>query len=93
MDKQRVIEALNTLRAELADARRDDASLDDESSRAALELVTADVQRMLERDEPLEEGDLLSGRLTDAVQEFGAEHPQLSGALNQVAAALANLGI
>ena len=90
MDKQRVIEALHTLRAELADAEQMDAS-----SRAALAQVTADIQQKLEADEPLEmeEGDLLSGRLQDAVQEFGAEHPQLSGALNQVAAALANLGI
>jgi hypothetical protein len=88
MDKQRVLEALNTLRAELADA----TGLD-ESSRANLERVTEAIERQVHTGEPAEDDDPLSGRLQDAVQEFGAEHPQITGAVNQVAAALANLGI
>jgi hypothetical protein len=89
MDKQRVLDALNTLRAELADA----TGLD-ESSRANLERVTEAIERQVHTGEPSEgEDDPLSGRLQDAVQEFGAEHPQIAGAVNQVAAALANLGI
>ena len=95
MDKQRVLDALNTLRAELADAAGLDAA-----SRAELERVTDDVERQV-RAAPAASGsrgsdaDLAdpAGRLQDAVQEFGAEHPQITGAVNQVAAALANLGI
>ena len=90
MDKQRVLEALNVLRAELADAEGLDAA-----SRAELERVTDDVERKLHAGESAKaEGDEpLSGRLQDAVQEFGAEHPQIAAAVNQVAAGLANLGI
>jgi hypothetical protein len=90
MDKQRVLDALKTLRAELADAEGLDAA-----SRVELERVTDDIERKLQAGAPAEaQGDEpLSGRLQDAVQEFGAEHPQITGAVNQVAAALANLGI
>ena len=89
MDKQRVLDALNTLRAELADA-----SGLDESSRANLERVTEAIERQVHSGAPAEgNDDSLSGSLQDAVQEFGAEHPQITGAVNQVAAALANLGI
>jgi hypothetical protein len=90
MDKQRVLAALETLRAELADAE----GLD-EASRAQLERVTDDVERQLASGARARDDDSepLAGRLQDAVQEFGAEHPQITGAVNQVAAALANLGI
>jgi hypothetical protein len=90
MDKQRVLDALKTLRAELADAEGLDPS-----SRAELERVADDLERQL-HTRPAEEShdaEPLAGRLQDAVQEFGAEHPQITGAVNQVAAALANLGI
>ena len=90
MDKQRVLDALNTLRAELADAEGLDAA-----SRAELERVTDDVERQV-RAAPAASRDAEAdpaSRLQDAVQEFGAEHPQITGAVNQVAAALANLGI
>jgi hypothetical protein len=90
MDKQRVLDALKTLRSELADAEGLDPS-----SRAELERVTDDVERQLRTGAPAvgDDSEPLSGRLQDAVQEFGAEHPQITGAVNQVAAALANLGI
>ena len=95
MDKQRVLEALNTLRAELADAEGLDPA-----SRAELERAAEDVERQLHAraaaEAPAEteaSDEPLAGRLQDAVQEFGAEHPQITGAVNQVAAALANLGI
>ncbi len=90
MDKQRILEALSVLRAELADAEGLDPA-----SRAELNRVTDDIERKLHAGVPAEaQGDEpLSGRLQDAVQEFGAEHPQIAGAVNQVAAALANLGI
>jgi hypothetical protein len=90
MDKRRVLEALQTLRAELADAE----GLD-QASRSELERVTDDVERQLRSGAPStgDDSEPLAGRLQDAVQEFGAEHPQITGAVNQVAAALANLGI
>jgi len=90
MDKHRVLQSLKTLRAELADAE----GLD-ESSRRALEQLTDAIERQLESGETKrdDEGEPLAGRLQDVVQEFGAEHPQITGAVNQVAAALANLGI
>jgi hypothetical protein len=90
MDKNRVLEALKTLRAELADV-----SDVDEASRESLARVTDDIERQLQAGKPLgpEESESLSGRLQDALLEFEAEHPQITGAVNQVAAALANLGI
>ncbi|MCC6491531.1 MAG: DUF4404 family protein [Pirellulales bacterium] len=89
MDKKRVLEALDTLRVELADAQLDPAS------RAALEQAAADVERQLQRDEQLgrEQTASMSGRLQGALLGFETEHPQITGAVNQVAAALANLGI
>jgi hypothetical protein len=90
VDKNRVLEALKTLRAELADAQDLDAP-----SRAALEQVTDDIERQVQAGRPLGYGEeeSLSGRLQDALLEFEAEHPTITGAVNQVAAALANLGI
>lgn len=89
MDQQRIADALAVLRAEL-----DDASQLSDEQRAALRRVTDDVERLLERQpaagdrpEPTASG------LQQALLEFEAEHPQLTGALNQVATALANLGI
>jgi hypothetical protein len=90
MDKNRVLEALRTLRAELADA--EDLS---ESSRRSLAQVTDDIERQVQAGKPMqgEGGESLSGRLQEALREFEAEHPTITGAVNQVAAALANLGI
>jgi hypothetical protein len=89
MDRQRVLEALEVLRAELAGAER----VDDEA-RAELERVSAEIERLVEK----EQTDAAQARgeasgLQEALLEFEAEHPQLTGAINQVAAALANLGI
>lgn len=96
MDKQRVLDALKTLRSELANVEGLDPT-----SRSELERVTDDIEQQLHArmpaDEPPvereEDAEPLAGRLQEAVQEFGAEHPQITGAVNQVAAALANLGI
>lgn len=90
MDKNRVLEALKTLRAELAGAEHLD-----EPSRAALQRVTDDIERQVQTGHSLAgaDGESLSGRLQDVLLEFEAEHPTITGAVNQVAAALANLGI
>jgi hypothetical protein len=89
MDQKRVLEALETLKAELAGAEVDP------QTRETLERMAGDIQSRLESGAATEgeDDEPLSGQLQDVVQEFGAEHPKLSGAINQVAAALANLGI
>jgi hypothetical protein len=90
MDKNRVLDALHTLQAELSGAN----TLDD-ASRQSLLAVVADIHRQLEAggDVPSEESESLGGRLQDSILEFETEHPQVTAAVNQVAAALANLGI
>lgn len=90
MDKNRVLDALHTLQAELSGAN----TLDD-ASRQSLLATIADIHRQLETDAelPTEEGESLGGKLQDSILEFEAEHPQVTAAVNQVAAALANLGI
>ena len=90
MDKDRVLDALHTLKAELSGAN----TLDD-ASRQSLLVITADIHRQLEEGGtlPPEEEESLTGRLQDSILEFEAEHPQVTAAVNQVAAALANLGI
>jgi hypothetical protein len=90
VDKNRVLEALKTLRAELADA--EDL---DEASRAALVRATDDIERHVVGGQPMPraEKESLTGKLQEALREFEAEHPTITGAVNQVASALANLGI
>jgi hypothetical protein len=90
MDKNRVLEALRTVRAELAGT-----SELDEASRGELARLTDDIERQVNAGKELEgeAGERLSGRLQDVLLEFEAEHPTITAAVNQVAAALANLGI
>lgn len=92
MDRKRVIEALDTLNAELAGA--DDVNA---ATRQALERMSAQVREAISKetnggDAEDSSSEQLSG-IQEALLEFEAEHPQLTGAINQVAAALANLGI
>jgi hypothetical protein len=78
MDRKRVLEALDVLNAELAGT--DDV---DEDARTALARVTEDIrQHLAEREAAGVDDD-------DAASALN----QLTGAINQLAAALANLGI
>lgn len=89
MDRNRVIEALDVLNAELAGAG--DVS---EEARAAIRRVTEDVRRLVdERVAASSETTSAASGARHTLLEFEAEHPQLTGAINQLAAALANLGI
>jgi len=96
MDKEQLLEKLDRMRAEIAST--DPTGLDEES-RAKLDKLTDDIQRMLDREELEEAADEtdseapLSDQANDLVLKFEAEHPRLTSALNQVASALANLGI
>lgn len=89
MDRKRVIDALEILNAELAGA-------DDVSAEAlnAIRRVTDDVRRLVDERKALspDVAPTASG-VRHSLLEFEAEHPQLTGAINQLAAALANLGI
>ena len=89
MEKQHLLATLEKLRDELAGMQEVD-----DQTRAVLAKLTDDIQRVVgegiseeQQEEPL------SGRVEEMVQEFGAEHPGLASALNQLSAALANLGI
>lgn len=90
MEKKELIETLQTLHHELAQP----GSVDDEA-RASLKTLAGDIQQLLDQEqtESAEHVGPLSTRVQDLTLQFETEHPQLTRVLNQVAAALANLGI
>ena len=89
MDRKRVLDALEVLHAELDDA----PDLSDDA-RASLQQTSDDIRQLLaQRAQVGNDDEEAAAALKDALLEFEAEHPQLTGAINQVAAALANLGI
>jgi len=88
MDRERVLDALEVLNRELADA---DQVSDD--AREALARVTEDIRQHVSVRDATGSDDDAATALKGALLEFEAEHPQLTGAINQLAAALANLGI
>ena len=90
MNREELQETLESLHAELNAAR----SVDD-ATRDLLVKLADDIQRLSEQeaDESVDQVEPLSERVSDLVLKFEADHPQLTRALNQVSAALANLGI
>lgn len=60
--------------------------------RSQLQQLVADIEQALEADPDAPEAEL-SQRTHDIVLKFEAQHPQLTDVLNQLASALANLGI
>jgi len=90
MDKDRVLAALDVLSVELADAEQ----VSDEA-RQKLEQVGADIRQRLQgaAAATAKSGKEEMSGLQQALLEFETEHPQLAGAIGQVASALANLGI
>ena len=93
MDKSKLQPTLAQVLNELADA---DAV--DNDTRQLLTRLTDDIQRLLEKDkqptpEPNADEGPLSKQLRDLVLQFESDHPKLTTALNQVADALAGLGI
>jgi len=93
---------LETLHAEL-----NNATYVDDSTRSMLLALAKDIERLSNQQanqqanasasesasESIDEVEPLSERVQDLVLKFEADHPQLTTALNQVSAALANLGI
>lgn len=100
MDKARLLALLNELHAELATADQ----LDNDT-RTAVATIATDAQRLLRQSDAHAEGGdsttagfeddhgSLAQQLRDRLQEFGADHPRLAKALNQVADGLSGLGI
>lgn len=87
MDKPELQETLAKVHAELAAAE----SVDDET-RNLLTSLTDDIKRLSEEGDPAA-AEPLGEQVNDLVLQFETEHPRLTAALNQVSAALANLGI
>ena len=90
MNQNELQKTLETLRSEL---QRADSV--DENTRDLLTVLAKDIQRLSEQDAGQSADDVepLSERVQDLVLKFETEHPQLTTVLNQVSAALANLGI
>ena len=90
MDKQRLLQTLAELRAEVARAD----SVDPETA-ALLESAVRDLQSELEKRGVKQPADIkpASSGLKDVLLKFESEHPQLSVAVGKVADALAAMGI
>jgi hypothetical protein len=90
MDKQRLLQTLDELRAELSQAE----GVDPETL-TQLEQLTEELQRKAERSSQLSKKDTepASGGLNDMLLKFEADHPQLAVAIGRVADALAAMGI
>jgi hypothetical protein len=89
MDKQRLLQTIDELRAEVAKTDR----VDPETS-AALENAMRNLQRELEKRgaKPSVDIEPASNGLKDALLRFQAEHPKLSDSVGKVADALAEMG-
>ena len=90
MEKQKLLQTLAELRAEVARAD----SVDPETAKA-LELAIRDLQDELDKRgaKPTDDIEPASSGLKDVLLKFEAEHPQLSVAVGKVADALAAMGI
>ena len=90
MDKSELLKTLEKVHVELADAQ----SVDD-ATRQLLTTLTDDIRRLSEQSDTAsaESVEPLTAQVQDLVLQFESDHPQLTTALNQVAGALANLGI
>ena len=89
MEKQRLLQTLEELRAELSLAK----SVDPETM-AQLEQLTKDIQRAVHQGEPSTAAEVEpdSSGLKDLLLKFEADHPQLSASIGRVADALAAMG-
>ncbi len=94
MNPTELQKTLEALHAELNSAE----SVDD-ATRAKLVALAEEIQRLSEQkstdevESPLAQVQDVSEQVQDMVLKFETDHPQLTRALNQVSAALANLGI
>jgi hypothetical protein len=88
MDKKRLLETLDALRAEVAQSSEVDPSMTAELRRLTNEIRQAD-----EDERPLAApGGAAPGGLKNLLLQFEANHPQLSVSVGKVADALAAMG-
>ena len=89
MQKHQLQETLAKLHGELSDQQE----IDDDT-RQLLKKFADDINRLLDDDAAsADEVEPLSEQVQDLVLKIEADHPRLTAALNQVASALANMGI
>ncbi len=90
MQKHELQETLAKLHGELSDQEKID-----DATRQLLKKFADDINRLLDDDDvaAADDVDPPSEQVQDLVLKFEADHPQLTAALNQVASALANMGI
>ena len=94
MEKAKLLTLLGELHAELASADELDPD-----TRQAVAALASDAQRLLEdkAEEPApgnpDASPTMAEQFRARLREFGADHPALSKALNQVADGLSGLGI
>jgi hypothetical protein len=89
MEKKQLLESLDALRAEVAQASEIDPEM-----LAELRRLTDEIKRSIDNDDdlPASESDNGPRGLKDLLLQFEAEHPQLSVAVGKVADALAAMG-
>ena len=89
MEKKQLLETLDALRAEVAQASEVDPAM-----LAELRRLTEEIKASIDNDEdiPVDEPESGSYGLKDLLLRFEAEHPQLSVAVGKVADALAAMG-
>ena len=88
MEKQRLLETLDLLRAELSRSGQCDPE-----TLAHLEQVTKDIRQSADdEDESVPDDEAASG-LRELLLKFEADHPHLSATVGRVADALAAMGI
>lgn len=89
MNKALLLEKLEQLRQELG------ASAVSSEMQAQLSALISDIENSLEEGTPItaSQSEDLNADVQNLVLKFETDHPQLTGLLNQVASALANLGI
>jgi hypothetical protein len=90
MEKQRLLETLEELHAQLSRAERVDPD-----TLKMLRALTDDIDRLVEKkgNGSAAEVEPVSNGLRDLILKFEADHPQFSNAIGKVADALAAMGI
>jgi uncharacterized coiled-coil protein SlyX len=88
MEKERLLQTLDALRAEVAQASQVDPEM-----RAELRRLTDELRQSIDDDEaPTVETEQASHGLKDLLLKYEAEHPQLAASIGKVADALAAMG-
>lgn len=88
MEQEKLLALLQELQAEVGRS-----SAIEPETRGALESVAQRIHRQLAGEAEPGDEPSAAGRLHDLLLEFETEHPELTRLVNQVSAALANLGI